>query len=144
MVTLATRLDNRRLGQRLASLRTRLGKTQIEMAQALNVAPRTYQNYERGEREIAASSVRDLHRLFDVDPVWVLDGREEDPEFRRNGLDLALMRIAIEEVEAKLAKARKTLPPTKKADLILLIYRHFAAQDGSDDAFVDQALGLAA
>ncbi len=144
MVTLATRLDNRRLGQRLASLRTRLGKTQIEMAQALNVAPRTYQNYERGEREIAASSVRDLHRLFDVDPVWVLDGQEEDPEFRRDGLDLALMRIAIEEVEAKLAKSRKTLTPTKKADLILLIYRHFAAQEGSDDDFVNQALGLAA
>ncbi|GLK48320.1 hypothetical protein GCM10017620_12930 [Brevundimonas intermedia] len=141
---MATRLDNRRLGQRLASLRTRLGKTQIEMAQALNVAPRTYQNYERGEREIAASSVRDLHRLFDADPVWVLDGQEEAPEFRRNGLDLALMRIAIEEVEAKLAKSRKTLTPTKKADLILLIYRHFAAQGGSDDEFVNQALGLAA
>lgn len=144
MVTLATRQDNRRVGQRLASLRTRLGKTQIEMAQALNVAPRTYQNYERGEREIAASSVRNLHRLFEVDPVWLLDGQEEEPEFRREGRSLLLMRIAIEEVEAKLARARKTLPPTKKADLILLIYRHFAAQDGSDDDFVNQALGLAA
>jgi transcriptional regulator with XRE-family HTH domain len=110
----------------------------------LNVAPRTYQNYERGEREIAASSVRDLHRLFDVDPVWLLDGQEEEPEFRQNGLDLMLMRIAIEEVETKLVKARKTLTPTKRADLILLIYRHFAAQNGSDDAFIDQALRLAA
>ncbi|GAA0196357.1 transcriptional regulator with XRE-family HTH domain [Brevundimonas nasdae] len=144
MVTLATHQDNRRLGQRLASLRTRLGKTQIEMAQALNVAPRTYQNYERGEREIAASSVRNLHRLFDVDPVWLLDGQEEEPEFRRDGQYLALMRIAIEEVEKKLVKARKTMTPAKKADLILLIYRHFAAQDGSDDTFVDQALKLVA
>ncbi|WP_438853156.1 helix-turn-helix domain-containing protein [Brevundimonas nasdae] len=144
MVALATREDNRRLGVRLASLRTRLDKTQIEMAQALKIAPRTYQNYERGEREIASSTVRDLHRLFDVEPLWLLDGQDDAPAFRRDNRDLTLMRIAIEEVEKKLVKARKTLTPAKKADLILLIYRHFAAQDGSDDTFVDQALRLAA
>lgn len=88
--------------------------------------------------------MRNLHRLFDVDPVWLLDGQEEEPEFRRDGQYLALMRIAIEEVEKKLVKARKTMTPAKKADLILLIYRHFAAQDGSDDTFVDQALKLVA
>ena len=34
--------------------------------------------------------------------------------------------------------------PRSVAVLILLIYRHFAAQEGSDDDFVNQALGLAA
>ncbi|MBK6026838.1 transcriptional regulator with XRE-family HTH domain [Brevundimonas nasdae] len=137
--------NNRRLGRRLFSLRTRaLQKTQLEMAEVLRIAPRTYQNYERGEREIASSTVRDLHQHFAVDPIWLLQGEDDTPVFRRGEQTIALFVAAILLLEERILISGVTVTPAKKADLIELVCRHHATKDVLDVQFIDRIVAIAA
>lgn len=128
MAQFASRSDNEQIGRRLATLRAHLGRTQVEMARDLEVSPRTYQNYERGEREIAATVLRTIYRTFHIDPVWVLDGDQTPPVFRDDAKDADLLHVILEEVERKLAEMKKRLAPAKKARLVALLYDHFRSQ----------------
>ena len=62
------------LGRRLADIRSRLGLSQTELAGELGVSPRSYQSYERGERDAPTASLIELCQKFDIDPTWLLLG----------------------------------------------------------------------
>jgi len=113
------------------------------MAQQLGLGIRTYQNYERGEREISAQAVRNAHHVFGVDPVWLLDGIENEP-LDHWSADADTLEIVLEEVERRLEAGRIRLPPRKKVELIMIIYRHFSTAQSPDQAFVENAIRLVA
>lgn len=64
-------------GDRLKHLRKRVGKSQEEMGVSLGLATKTYQRYERGERELPAAVVDRAWDEFGVNPDWLWDGRGE-------------------------------------------------------------------
>lgn len=144
MTQFASRSDNEQIGSRLAELRAHLGKTQVEMARAIEVSPRTYQNYERGEREISATVVRSIYKVFSVDPIWLLDGEPGLQKVRQAELDIDLLQVILEEIERKLATLKKQLTADKKAQLTALLYDHFRSHPQPDAAFIDRAISLAA
>lgn len=144
MTQFASRSDNEQIGSRLAELRAHLGKTQVEMARAIEVSPRTYQNYERGEREVSATVVRSIYRVFDIDPIWLLSGESGLQKVRQPELDIELLQVILEEIERKLKVMKKQLTPNKKAQLTALLYDHFQSHPQPDAAFIYRAISLAA
>lgn len=136
--------QNAPIGLRLLRFRQAKGLTQAGMADAAGLGLRTYQNYERGEREVSATAIRSLYRVFGVDPVWLLDGGESDPQDYAAELDLELLKIVHEEVERRLATRSRPLEVARKVELIMLIYRHFVSIRGADPAFLDNAMRLVA
>ena len=68
---------------RLKELRESRGLTQTELAQLMQVVPRQYQRYERGEQEPRLAGWIFLADLYDVSldylrshPIWSLRSRE--------------------------------------------------------------------
>lgn len=136
--------ENAALGARLLELRRHLGLTQNAMADALGITARTFQNYERGEREISATVVKRLYQQFGIDPVWLLmDGRGAPRQYV-DSVRAEVLVVTIEEVERRLDQQRLKLDPAKKAELISLIYQYLAGTQQPDLRFIDSALGLVA
>ena len=115
-------------GRRLHAVREHLGHTQAGFAEALGMPFRTYQNYERGVREISAPAMRALLVVFGVDPAWFLSGEDDEPVFVDHS---QATEIQMEEfvqlslaLEARLAELRITLPRQKFFVLQVLAYRY--------------------
>lgn len=63
------------LGERIASLRTRLGWSQAELARRLHISPSTVGMYEQGRREPSVEMLVALSRALDVSMDFLLTGR---------------------------------------------------------------------
>lgn len=59
--------------------RTKLGLSQKEMAEKLNLNVRTYGSYERGEREVGTAMLRDICRILQVSSDYMLDRKVDEP-----------------------------------------------------------------
>lgn len=67
-----TGLDMKMIGKKLVELREKYGKTQREVAKAIDIAPSTYCSYENGERiprddvkiKLASYYKTTVHKLF--------------------------------------------------------------------------------
>ena len=79
MTQLATEEINQAIGRRLLAVREAAQLNQADFAEALDLSPRAYANYERGEREAPVALLRNLLRAYAVDPAWLLDGPGELP-----------------------------------------------------------------
>ena len=108
------------LGRRLADIRSRLGLSQTELAGELGVSPRTYQSYERGERDAPTASLIELCQKFDIDPTWLLLGPDA-----KASLNEAILEGVLRAVDEYLQSIQGELPPEKKARLVKLLYMHF-------------------
>lgn len=60
---------------RIKAVRKSVGLNQTDMAMQLGVAPRAYQNYERGDREPPVHLFKALYEKCQVNPVWLLTGQ---------------------------------------------------------------------
>ncbi len=108
------------LGRRLADIRSRLGLSQTELAGELGVSPRSYQSYERGERDAPTASLIELCQKFDIDPTWLLLGPDA-----KASLNEAILEGVLRAVDEYLQSIQGELPPEKKARLVKLLYMHF-------------------
>lgn len=85
---------------RIAEARERAHMTQQEAADALGVTVQGYQNYEYGKRDLKASKIRDLCRIFgcsasfllgisaeETGPCMVIDRRKEEIDSTYDMLD---------------------------------------------------------
>lgn len=63
-------------GKRLREARIERHMTQMEVAEAVNIAHRTYQNYEQGIREPAYETLVNLADILNVSTDYLL-GRTE-------------------------------------------------------------------
>lgn len=68
------------MGAKIRAIRERSNLSQEDFAASIEVSLRAYANYERGEREVPASVLAALSRVYGVDPVWVLVGDEGAPK----------------------------------------------------------------
>ena len=144
MSSLSSEEANRAIGKRLAAIRATTGLVQGAFAEQLEVSPRAYQNYERGDREIPAVLLSALYDVLKIDPLWVLNGPGYEPiraDFRP---DPALVEDVVLTVDRWLKRRGKTLASTKKAQLIRLLYEHFLSTGEIDAKYVDTMASLAA
>ena len=63
------------IASRLQKVRNRLGYPQSKMAAALQIADRTYKNYELGLRELPLATALNFCKAFDVDLNWLVEGK---------------------------------------------------------------------
>lgn len=67
-------------GNRLRVLRKRIPLTQEELAEKLNIEPKTYSNYETGRRSPDLRTVVCLAHLLNTTTDYLLMGKENDTE----------------------------------------------------------------
>lgn len=132
------------VGERLKVVREKARLLQPEFAQRLGLAPRTYQNYEIGERTISAEAIKALYEMFGVDPVWLLSGPGNDPRSIKTPTKPDLLAEIIIKVEQHLARSRLKLPLEKKARLIVLLNQYVQLKGAVDDDHVEHVLSVSA
>lgn len=134
MSRLASRSLNAATGTRLAIFRQRTGLTQKEFGATVELSLRGYQNYERGDRELPAVIISRLHKMWRMDPVWLLDGPDDRSPFYTTDVDLQLLAAIHRELAARLAGGN--LMPTfdQKVRLITPLY-DFASKADVRSAF---------
>lgn len=136
------------IGRRIALLRGE--KSQAEFARWLAMHKNTLARYERGERMPDANFLLALNVATGANPAWVLLGDEGGPVRVRDGVKIApldrdALRDVIQVVEEFLQERKLALEPTKKAELLVLIYEDIREQDGKvDRARVIRLVNLAA
>lgn len=110
--------------ERISAVRSRLGFSQADMAIKVGLPLRSYQNYERGEREAPIVLVRALYELFDVSPVWLLTGQGVmlETKGQNERLDTGLLQQVIEAVENFAVSLPQPLSIDHKSRLIALLY----------------------
>lgn len=72
-----SRTPEARPSERLQQARKRLGKSQAEMAEALRLSVKGYQNYEQGKRELPASVIDRAQDELGISPDWLWEGKGE-------------------------------------------------------------------
>lgn len=144
MSKLASTDDNLAIGERLAAAREAQRLTQVEFAERLDLSPRAYQNYERGERELPTTVLTALHAVFGIDPLWVLIGPGRDPRKAAASGKPDVLEAIVIAVETHLQRTHKKLVPAKKARLIKVLYLHFRDKSKIDAAQLADMLSIAA
>lgn len=61
------------LGRRIKNLRKKVGLTQKQLADKLNIAPSTVAMYEAGKRDPDTETVKMMSKIFDVTTDYLLD-----------------------------------------------------------------------
>ncbi|MCE8006315.1 helix-turn-helix transcriptional regulator [Aestuariivita sp.] len=117
------------LGNRLAAVRNMARLSQEEMSQKLGISRSAYQNYERGQRDLTAHLMLQIYEVFDVDPLWMLEGDTEDGKNRRHEeIAVAYRKIGIA-VERRIIERGLTVIPEKKWDAIEFLFDEFMNTD---------------
>jgi len=62
------------INERILKIRKDFGYTQAEMAEKIDVAPRTYVRYEGGDRDIPSSVLIKIAKLGKIDMNWLISG----------------------------------------------------------------------
>jgi transcriptional regulator with XRE-family HTH domain len=75
-----SRCDDKKIGGRLLGYREKIDLSQGQIAKAIGISLRAYQNYERGERSITKEVICALSDKFGVDPTWLLMGVGTDKD----------------------------------------------------------------
>jgi len=145
MSHIETQSINRRIGARLLRFRESARLTQVELAGALGITARTFQNYERGEREISTAVVGRLYRLYGLDPVWLIEDDDGSPPRRHvSQLDSELLTTAMAEIDRFQEAKGRTIPASKKIQLLRLLYNYFRDNQQPDQTYIRDLLDLAA
>jgi DNA-binding XRE family transcriptional regulator len=63
------------IGNRLLEIRSRLGYPQSKVAAALDIADRSYKNYEAGKRDLPLMTAISFCSTFSVDFQWLVFGQ---------------------------------------------------------------------
>jgi len=64
------------IGSRLLCFREKSDLSQKQLSDFIGISLSAYQNYERGDRSITKDAICALMGTFDVDPGWLLSGKE--------------------------------------------------------------------
>ena len=66
-------MNNREIGERIVEARTKLGRTQQEIADAVGVAKSTIQRYEKGKvNKLKIPVISEIARALSINPVWLI------------------------------------------------------------------------
>ncbi len=133
---------------RLRMARGRLGLTQKEVAQRINMPLPSYKDYEAGNR-LPGGEALGLLILAGINANWLITG--EGP-MMMTGLapsdaaptapDWKVLAGVIADVENRMAALKLNLVPEKKAELIGLVYDYYSASGKRDASLLDRFLKL--
>jgi transcriptional regulator with XRE-family HTH domain len=108
------------LGNRIAKIRKRTGKNQVEFAQQLGVSQSAFKNYERSASDPPVSLLVHLCKEFDVGADWLILGRGAETS-----------KTLFDELEEVVVKVREwaqsfpiPVPAEKEAQLVSLLLRY--------------------
>lgn len=126
--------DRSHIGERWRDERLRLGIAQADLAASVGASRRSVIDWEKG---VAAPNAEALSAFGEVgaDALYIITGRREQPLSRLD--DRERLRLAVEAVEDGLAAVRRTLPPDKRAELILAAYDLMAAPEQAKGKVVE-------
>jgi transcriptional regulator with XRE-family HTH domain len=115
---------NQEIGERLRECRQALGLSQAALAESTGSAKTTIQQYERGDSIPGGRFLRALHAMG-VNVNWLLSGigpmRARDLVATSCILHEDLMSSCLAGLEEHLVAVHQTLPPAKKAELVLAL-----------------------
>lgn len=139
------------LGARLSAVRSQADLSQEDMAQRLEISRSAYQYYERGQRDLTGSLLLKVFQVFDIDPLWMLEGDTENGKSRRHEeITHAYRKIGLA-VEHRISERGLTVTPEKKWDAIDFLFAEFLNTDAlagedrePDTKRIDSILGLVA
>lgn len=143
MSSLISQPERLAIGLRLATVRRLAGLTQSDFAISLGIGPRSYANYERGEREPPATVFKLLWEHYGTDPIWLLSGPEDEPpKAGLRAFDTAILHKVLRSIKQHLASSRRQLDPAQEAQLTKLLYTQALEGKELQDAYVADTVEL--
>lgn len=129
------------LGDRLRAARTRLGLTQVQLAQALGVADRAVQNYEQDRNAIRMSVLERLGRIgFDIQ--YLVYGNEHA---ELSASDQALWERVVDWANTNCVdEENRPLPEAAKYQRMTTLYRWLKGAQGDPAEVADRLQRMSA
>ena len=131
------------ISERLKTERENLGLSQQALADRLSISLRSQQNYEKGDRSPDSAYLAAI-ATAGADVLYILTGERSAAASRAASIDGALLAQVITGIEQLLTTSGKALPAAKKAQIVVTLYRAFAATKKVDASVIDQLLERAA
>lgn len=121
------------------------GLSQRDFAKCANLPLSSLSEYLAGKKRPGFDALVAIATASGVSADWLLMGEEKTkPTEKISTPDIVLLTQIIEAIEAHLGARRKKLPPSKKAQLIALLYEHCYKDGEIDLAYVNSMMGVAA
>ena len=86
-----TELDLRDIGNRIQFCRKRLGYTQEQIAEKMNVSIQMISNMERGNKAIKIENLIKLSQILNVSTDYILTGKQNTNDIQSIALKLSLL-----------------------------------------------------
>jgi transcriptional regulator with XRE-family HTH domain len=115
----------RGLGARLSALRSQADLSQEEMARRLEISRSAYQYYERSQRDLTGLLLLKIFQVFDVDPLWMLEGDTENGKSRRHDEVAPAYRKIGLAVEHRIRKRGLSVMTEKNGTLSIFCLQNF-------------------
>jgi transcriptional regulator with XRE-family HTH domain len=121
---MSTTFDQQDTAKRFLAVRSHLNLSQKSFAESLGISLGAEQNYERGDRQISASVIFSVYKVFDIDPLWLLDGEEAQPCFIKNrgSLDKDVLLKAVSDVLNAIEMSEREVPFEIASKCISVLY----------------------
>ena len=117
------------LAGRMATERGRLGITQEDLARLANTTPSSIAKIEAGGT-LMPRNIQELSRVLGRSAGYLLFGEPDHNDEQDPALNEALLNEIIRDVEAFLGRETLTLPPDRKAALVIALYRILSTSGG--------------
>lgn len=113
------------MNEHLKLLRQTLKMSQIKIAEVLEIAPRSWQQYENGAMTPGGNVFEALHKKLGVNLNWLVSNQGE-MFYKEGGIqyDRDLLIQAITTLEVCLAKKKMAIDPQKKSKLAVKLYEN--------------------
>lgn len=95
--------------KRMKDLRTEKGKTQQEMASAIGIALRTYQNVEYGQNRLTVDVLYEFLRALNISPAYFFRMAEADSGFNAAETELQESNEKLETMKGTFEESREIL-----------------------------------
>lgn len=92
-----TELDLHDIGSRIQNCRRRMGYTQEQLAEKMNVSIQMISNMERGNKAIKIENLLKLSSLLNVSTDYILTGKQNTSDIQT--LSLKLSKLSDDEIE---------------------------------------------
>ncbi len=132
------------VARRFLAVRLENGLSQQAFADALGISLRGAQNYERGMRKLPSEVLLALAKVFEIDPLWVLEGPEERPRHLASaGLDRETLARSVKIVRNAFAAANKPMDDEQFPAIVAAVYQFCMnnASGAGAEALVDNIIG---
>jgi transcriptional regulator with XRE-family HTH domain len=128
--------DQHAVAGRFLTVRSHLNLSQKAFAESLGISLGAEQNYERGNRQISASVIYSVYKVYDVDPQWLLDGEEGQPRFMKNrgGLNKNVLSRAVKDVLEAIEESGRDVPSEIISKCIGVLYASYLSDNDSKAA----------